>query len=120
MFPIKNSDKLIFVNIKNSYEAMMKNDKNHELFRENLYECTRKYWRIADEKAYNATQILGCYKGKVVEVIQIDKVSKVQNGILMGRKIFEGKEIPDSIYMNLDLHDIFATLANFNVKYWNL
>ena len=50
MSPIKNSDKLIFVNIKNSYEAMMKNDKNHVLFRENLYECTRKYWRIADEK----------------------------------------------------------------------
>lgn len=67
------SDKLIFVNIKNSYEAMMNNDRNNPLFRNSLYDCTRKYWRIADEKANMATHILGCYKGKVIEVIRIEK-----------------------------------------------
>ena len=37
-----------------------------------------------------------------------------------GRKVFEGVEQPDSPYMGMDLHEIFDTLANFRVKYWNI
>ena len=43
-----SSDKLVFVNIKNSYEAMQRNDRKHPLYRSSLYDCTRKYWPIKE------------------------------------------------------------------------
>lgn len=116
----KNSvDKLIFVNIKNSYEAMLNDDRTNPLFRTSLYECTRKYWPIMEEKAKVATHILGCYKGNVIEVINIHNCYTEPIGEYAGRKVFEGSEEPDSLYMNMDLHEIFDSLAYFRIKYWN-
>ena len=115
-----SSDKLIFVNIKNSYEAMMNDDRNNPLFRSSLYDCTRKYWPIKKEKFDVATHILGCYKGKVIEVIDIRNRYEEPNGEYAGRKVFEGNEQLDSPYMGMDLHEIFDSLANFRVKYWNI
>lgn len=113
------TDKLIFVNIKNSYEAYKNKDRNNPLYRDSIYDCTRKYWPIADDKFYAATHILGCYNGKVIEVIGIENRYVEYSGEFAGRKVFEGEEQPDSPYMNLDLHEVFDTLANFRVKYWN-
>ncbi len=115
-----SADKIIFVNIKNSYEAMLNNDNNNPLFRTNLYDCTRKYWYINNEKANLATHIFGCYKGKVIEVIQIHNFYVESIGEFAGRKVFEGTEQPDSPYLNMDLHDVFDSLANFRTKYWNI
>ncbi len=120
MFTNNKKDKLIFVNIKNSYEAMQQNDTSNALFRKSLYDCTVKYWRIAEDKASSATHILGCYKGKVIEVIRINCIRTVATGEYKGRKVFDGIEEPNSIYLGLDLHEVFETLANFNTKYWNL
>ena len=120
MFTNNQKDKLIFVNIKNSYEAMQQNDTSNALFRNSLYNCTVKYWRIANDKAMSATHILGCYNGKVIEVIRINSVRTVATGEYIGRKVFDGIEESDSIYLGLDLHVFFETLANFNTKYWNL
>ena len=64
MFSYNQNDNLIFVNIKNSYEAMVRNDVNHPLYRKKLYDCTVKFGAITDDKALSATHILGCYKGK--------------------------------------------------------
>jgi hypothetical protein len=64
MLPYNQNDKLIFVNIKNSYEAMVRNDVNHPLYRKKLYDCTVKFGAITEDKALSATHILGCYKGK--------------------------------------------------------
>ena len=116
----KSSDKLIFVNIKNSYEAMQRNDRKHPLYRSSIYDCTRKYWPIKEENFDVATHILGCYKGKVIEVIDIKNRYIEPSGEYAGRKVFEGVEQPDSPYMGMDLHEIFDTLANFRVKYWNI
>ena len=115
-----SSDKLIFVNIKNSYEALQRNDRKHPLYRNSLYDCTRKYWPIKEENFDVATHILGCYKGKVIEVIYIKNRYIEPSGEYAGRKVFEGVEQPDSPYMGMDLHEIFGTLANFRVKYWNI
>ncbi len=115
-----STDKLIFVNIKNSYEAMLNNDRTNPLFRTSLYDCTRKYWLVNEEKANVATRILGCYKGKVIEVIHIQNFYTEPTGEYAGRKVFVGPEEPDSPYMNMDLHEIFNSLANFRVKYWNI
>lgn len=65
------SDRIIFVNIKNSYEAYLNHDTKHPLYRSSVYDCTVKYWRVDDEKARNATLIIGCYKGIVKEVVKI-------------------------------------------------
>lgn len=119
MNEINNNDKLIFVNIKNSYEAMINNDKSNPFYRENIKECTRKYWTIADSKADKATHILGCYKGIVKEVIKISSVETSQKDY-PGRKIFEGKELPNSKYIGMDIRNLFDTLANFRIKYYNL
>ena len=115
-----SSDKLIFVNIKNSYEAMQRNDREHPLYRNSLYDCTRMYWPISEEKYDAATHILGCYKGKVLEVIIIKNRYIEPSGEYAGRKVFEGVEESDSPYMGMDLHEIFDSLANFRVKYWNI
>ena len=115
-----SSDKLIFVNIKNSYEAMQRNDREHPLYRNSLYDCTRMYWPISEEKYDAATHILGCYKGKVFEVITIKNRYIEPSGEYAGRKVFEGVEESDSPYMGMDLHEIFDSLRNFRVKYWNI
>ena len=115
-----SSDKLIFVNIKVSYEAMQRNDREHPLYRNSLYDCTRMYWPISEEKYDAATHILGCYKGKVLEVIKIKNRHIEPSGEYAGRKVFEGVEESDSPYMGMDLHEIFDSLANFRVKYWNI
>lgn len=120
MFLHNKTDKLIFVNIKNSYEAMQRNDTSNTLYRNSLYDCTVKYWRVKDENASSATHILGCYKGKVIEVVRINNVTTVNTGEHIRRKVFDGVEQPESIYMGIDLHEVFDTLANFNTKYWNL
>ena len=115
-----SSDKLIFVNIKVSYEAMQRNDREHPLYRNSLYDCTRMYWPISEEKYDAATHILGCYRGKVLEVIIIKNRYIEPSGEYAGRKVFEGVEESDSPYMGMDLHEIFDSLANFRVKYWNI
>ena len=115
-----SSDKLIFVNIKVSYEAMQRNDREHPLYRNSLYDCTRMYWPISEEKYDAATHILGCYKGKVLEVIKIKNRYIEIAGEYAGRKVFEGVEDDKSPYKGMDLHEIFESLANFRVKYWNI
>ena len=120
LFSDNSSDKMIFVNIKVSYEAMQRNDREHPLYRNSLYNCTRMYWPISEEKYDAATHILGCYKGKVLEVITIKNRYIEPSGEYAGRKVFEGVEESDSPYMGMDLHEIFDSLRNFRVKYWNI
>lgn len=115
-----SSDKLIFVNINKSLEAMRSNDTASPYYRESLKECTVKYWAVKDEKAFAATHILGCYHGKVIEVIKIANVRLASTDEYLGRKVFEGSEEKESPYIGLDLHEVFGNLANFHTKYWNL
>lgn len=115
-----SNDKIIFVNIKHSYDALEKGDVKNPFYRPSLYDCTVKYWRVADKKAYSATHIVGCYKGVIKEVVKISGVSIVSNGEYAGRKVFEGVEQLDSPYLGVDISKMFYTLANFNTKYYNL
>lgn len=54
-----------------------------------------------------------------MEVIQITSYSTSENDF-PGRKIFEGEEIKDSLYIGMDIHNLFSTLANFRIKYYSL
>lgn len=119
MSEINQTEKLVFVNIKKSYEAMINHDATNPYYRDSQKECTRKYWNIADNKANAATHILGCYKGIVKCVIKISSYS-IDNDLYPGRKIFEGDEIDNSEYIGMNIRDIFDSLANFRIKYYNL
>ena len=61
MNKINDSDRIIFVNIKKSYEAFLNHDTKNQLYRPSVYDCTVKYWHVDDKKAHNATHIIGCY-----------------------------------------------------------
>lgn len=119
MTEINQTDKLIFVNIKRSYEAMISNDTASKYYRDSLKECTRKYWPVRDDKANAASHILGCYNGIVKEVIKKSSFFTSEDEY-PGRKVFEGEELKDSQYIGMDLHEIFDTLANFRIKYYNI
>lgn len=115
---MNNDDRLIFVNIKHSYEAMIKNETSSPYYRKDLKDCTRMYWKISDDKAEAATHILGCYNGIVKEVIRISSYSTDESEYA-GRKVFEGEELNDSEYLGMDIRSLFSTLANFRIKYIN-
>lgn len=119
MMDMNNEDRLIFVNIKHSYEAMIKNETSSPYYRKDLKDCTRMYWKVSDEKAEAATHILGCYDGIVKEVIRVSSYY-TDEGEYAGRKVFEGEEQNDSEYLGLDIRGLFGTLANFRIKYMNL
>lgn len=116
---IEAQDKLIFVNIKHSYEAMINHDTASEYYRKSLKECTRKYWKVRKEAADSATHILGCYQGIVKEVIKMTSYH-ISEDKYPGRKIFEGEVQRHSPYIGMDIRELFGNLANFIVKYYNL
>ena len=62
--------KIIFVSLNVSYPAFKKGAG-----RENLYECTRKYWRVNKKKALEADYIAGVFKGNVISFYKIKKDS---------------------------------------------
>ena len=62
--------KIIFVSLNVSYPAFKKGAG-----RENLYECTRKYWRVNKKKAREPDYIAGVYKGNVISFYKIKKDS---------------------------------------------
>ncbi|MCQ2273122.1 MAG: hypothetical protein MJZ72_10125 [Bacteroidales bacterium] len=99
---------------------MSKPDKASPYYRKTLKECTEKYWRVSNDKAYKATHVLGCDNGIVKCVIEIKQVKIATQPEHKGRKIFEGIEIQQSDYIGLNIREIFNTLANFNTKYYNL
>ena len=99
MEKFSSSDKLIFVNINKSFEAMKSNDTASPHYRKSLKECTVKYWAVKDEKAFAATHILGCYQGKVIEVVKITNVKLANLNEYPGRKVFEGSEEKESPYI---------------------
>ena len=120
MMTIDNTHRIIFVNIKNSYEAWLNNDRSNPLYRPSVYDCTVKYWQINYEKANKATHIIGCYKGIVKEVVKITEQPRIDTEVYPGRMGLSGIEEPDSPYMGLDIRNIFNSIANFRVRYYNL
>ena len=58
--------------------------------------------------------------GIVIEIIDIKNRYIDPSVEYAGRKVFEGAELPDSPYIGMDLHEIFDSLRNFRVKYWNI
>ncbi len=80
--------------------------------RENIYECTRKFWRMSLKRAERVELCLAVLDGKVVKVFCPYRWKVVEEGELKGRILFEGQEEQDSDLLGLDLSKKFYRRQN--------
>ena len=104
---VKDRDIILLVNLNQSYNQA-KAKGVYKRF--DIYESTRKYWRISKDKAEHIDFVLGVYKGIVRCVIRVESykfVDQADDGTLFSkpRCCFEGAVCPDSLYMNTDVSD---------------
>ena len=99
----KSGDRLICININKTY-----NRPNTDYYgkRDNIYEATRKYWRLNGNRARTADYVLAVYQGIVRAVFKplewhISDV-KFETG---DRWEFTGTEIEDSPYLNVSVKE---------------
>ena len=90
-----------------------------KIVRENLYEMTRKYWKVKLEKASQSTHVLAVVDG-IVEAVYIPQEWKyTDNSQHEGRCEFVGKECPNSEYIGKSVKTYYGRSAN-PVKYINM
>ncbi|MBO6296376.1 MAG: hypothetical protein J6M54_02500 [Prevotella sp.] len=98
---------MLLVNLNRSFDQTKASGVYRRL---DIYEATRKYWKIAKSRAQNIKYVLGVYKGVVRSVIEINgckwtNVAEDGTKFKSERCIFEGKLIEDSPYINKDVSD---------------
>lgn len=104
---VVGGDYILLVNLNRSYNQL-KAKGVYERY--NIYESTRKYWRISREKAAYINYVLGVYKGVVRCVIKVkfhSFVTQAEDGTVFAkpRCCFDGEICPDSPYMNKDVSE---------------
>lgn len=104
---VKDRDIILLVNLNQSYNQA-KAKGVYKRF--DIYESTRKYWRISKDKAEHIDYVLGVYKGIVRCVIRVESykfVAQADDGTVFSklRCCFEGAVCSDSLYMNTDVSD---------------
>jgi hypothetical protein len=109
-FDNKNNDKIICLNVSRSYLLCE---------RPNLYECTRKYWRLCGQRAQNADFVFAVCSGYIVGVFKPIRWYLTTSEKYKGRWEFEGKEISDSPFINMSISHIAAKRQN-PVMYINM
>lgn len=105
--PISMHEKgtILLVNLNKSFDQT---NADGIYKRPNLYEVTRKYWRIGRNRPQNIRYVLGVYRSIVRSVIEVDGyqwVEKTEEGIPFKhtRCCFEGELIDDSSFLNKDV-----------------
>lgn len=104
---VKDGDNILLVNLNQSYNQA-KAKGVYKRF--DIYESTRKYWLISNNKASDIDYVLGVYKGIVRCVIKVSShkfVHQAEDGTVFSkpRCCFAGEVCPDSLYMNTDVSD---------------
>ena len=104
---VNQDEKLLLVSLNRSFDQAKASGVYRRL---DIYETTRKYWKIAKSRAQNIKYVLGVYKGVVRSVIEINgwkwtNVAEDGTKFKSERCIFEGKLIEDSPYINKDVSD---------------
>ena len=87
--------------------------------RENLYEMTRKYWKVTLSRASEATHMLAIAGGVVKTVYLPEKWKMTDNPKHAGRCEFVGKEDCQSGYIGKSVKEYYGRSAN-PVKYINM
>ena len=96
--------KIVAFNISTSYHEWKE--------RENIYECTRKFWRMSINRARKLELCLAVLDGKVVKVYHPYQWDVVKEGKWKGRIMFEGEEERESDLLGLDLSKLFYRRQN--------
>ena len=78
-----------------------------KVIRENLYEMTRKYWKIKLERASKATHVFAIVNSEVVAVY-IPHKWKHSEGEHLGRIEFTGVEDTNSEYIGKNVKSFFG------------
>jgi hypothetical protein len=124
------------VNIKNMIEPFKDygdfvNHKNERIIcfnvsrtylgceRPNLYEYTRKYWRLNGQRAKKADLVFAICCGYIVGIFKPHHWFPTQCEKYKGRWEFEGEQIFDSPYQNQDISKIVRNRQN-PVMYINM
>ena len=76
--------------------------------RENLYEMTRKYWKIRLDRASKATHVLAIVNSEVVAVYIPEKWQYTDNSAYLGRVEFTGVEDKSSEYIGKNVKNFFG------------
>ena len=71
--------------------------------RADLYECTRKYWRLNGARAGHADLVFAVCQGVVIGVFKPHSWYRTQCAKYAGRWEFEGEQLVNSSYLNLSL-----------------
>ncbi len=107
-----------FENKKNEKILCLNVTRTHLLCeRPNLYECTRKYWRLNGNRAQNAELVFAVSQGYIVGVYKPTRWFLSEEYI--GRWEFEGEEIEDSPYILMDISHLLGKRQN-PVMYINM
>lgn len=94
---LHTGDRIMCININKTYKPGI----DYYGVRENIYEATRKYWRLNENRARNATVVLSVYHGIVRAAFKPIEWRKSDVKFETGaRWEFTGVEIPDSPYLN--------------------
>ena len=79
-----------------------------KVIRENLYEMTRKYWKLKLERASQATHVLAIVNSEVVAVFIPEKWKYTEDARYLGRIEFTGVEETNSEYLGKSVKNIFG------------
>ena len=102
LIPSIPTDKVVLLNISKCYNA---DDNEEDIYkRPNLYEMTRKYWKIDKSHAEQADYAMGVANGVIVAVYKnLQWKYEDYKGYL--RCSFEGDEVTNSPYLGLKVSD---------------
>ena len=104
---VKQRDTLLLVSLNKSFDQAKADGVYRRI---DIYEATRKYWKIGKNAPQGIKYVLGVYKGVVRSVIEITSwewtdVAEDGTKFKSDRCIFEGKLLNDSTYLNKDVSD---------------
>lgn len=111
---VEIDDPVILIRINRTYK---KNMSERE-----LYEATRKAWRLNPERANGAKYVFSVYKGTVKEIYEMEfwKFSKIENG--RKRYEFNGRVASNGIrakYWDMSVAKVFKKGASNPITYIN-
>ena len=104
---INHGDTLLLVSLNKSFDQAKANGVYRRI---DIYESTRKYWKIGKNSPQEIKYVLGIYKGIVRCVIKVKSwewtiVAEDGTRFKSERCIFEGNHLTDSPYLNKDVSD---------------
>ena len=104
---INYGDTLLLVSLNKSFDQAKANGVYRRI---DVYESTRKYWKIGKNCPQEIKYVLGVYKGIVRCVIEVKSwewTVAAEDGTIFKseRCIFEGSHLTDSPYLNKDVSD---------------